>query len=204
MFLHFSESSMCFPFRVAFDEVIGHQLVSTRDLAALDLILREPTALPSGTFAETKDPTCLSCYSILVDEEAKVKTNSLDYVEDDQMFSLYSICANCNLPLCASDKQMIENSKSGKAMKGPCNENSIHKDFECKLFQERNMKLTIPPDSKDHPFYNVLKINHGLSLSLCKAEYFSMIYVLDIKTKYFSNCFLFEMLVLKELKIISF
>ena len=118
-------------------------------MAPLDVILREKTALPTGTLAETRDPTCLSCYSVLV--KNKSECISTNYMENDQKLGIFSLCPNCNLPMCKPEKRLEEENYEH----APCYKNQIHHDYECQLFQRRKINLVISPDSKCHPFYNV-------------------------------------------------
>ena len=107
-------------------------------------------AMPTGTLADTSDPTCLSCYSVLVsDKDKRVTTNCL---ENEQRLSAFSLCPNCDLPMCMTEKNEEENG----LVKEPCHENQIHRDYECKLFQKRKIKLVISPSTPCHPFYNVI------------------------------------------------
>ena len=153
-----SEHDLCFPFRVAYNDAVGHYLVAIKDLAPLDLVLRESSALPSGTLADTRDPTCLSCYSVLVKEQND--SMPFNYAHTDQRVSIYSLCPNCNLPVCKTDNH--DTSSDGNCIS--CHENDIHKNFECKLFQERKINLNIKPDSRNHPFY---KVNYTLQKCNC-------------------------------------
>lgn len=148
--LHILENDICFPFRVAYNDRVGHYLVSTRDLSPLDIIIREKTGMPTGPLADTREPICLSCYSVLMsDENQTLATNCF---EDEQRHALFSLCPNCKLPMC---KENDHNEGHSGAINEPCHQNQIHRDFECKLFQKRKIIVDISPDSKNHLFYSV-------------------------------------------------
>ena len=103
--------------------------------------------MPTGTLADTIFPTCLSCYSVLLSD--KPNNSSIDSLEDNQRVSEFSLCPHCKLPVCKPISNHDGQSKT------PCYQNPIHRDFECKLFQNRNIKLDITPESLNHPLYKV-------------------------------------------------
>ena len=151
--LYISDGDICFPFRVAYNERVGHYLVTTRDLSPLDVVLREKMGMPTGTLVETTYPTCLSCYSVLLSD--KQRGISTDFLADNQKISTFSLCPHCNLPVCMPiTNQEQETDRTNT----PCYENSIHRDFECKLFQKRQIKLDISPETLNHSFYKVFFI----------------------------------------------
>ena len=104
--------------------------------------------MPTGTLADTTFPTCLSCYSVLLSDEPN--NDSTDCLEDNQRVSTFFKCPHCNLPVCMPN----ENEETTEI---PCYENPIHRDYECKLFQNRQMNLDIRPESRNHPFYKVIQ-----------------------------------------------
>ena len=124
-------------------------MVATKDLEPLDVILREKMAMPTGTLADTHLPTCLSCYSVLVNNEDNVLERNV--MDDEQRYGIFSLCPKCSLPVC---KEEENDEKEGKSWS--CSDNPIHRDFECKLFQEMKIKIDISPNSRNHPFYSVI------------------------------------------------
>ena len=116
-------------------------------MSPLDVILREKMGMPTGTLADTTFPTCLSCYSVLLSD--KPNNSSIDSLDDNQRVSEFSVCPHCKLPVCKPISSHDDQSKP------PCYQNPIHRDFECKLFQDRNINLDITPESLNHPFYKV-------------------------------------------------
>ena len=129
---YISENDICFPVRVDYNERVGHYVVSTRDLSPLDIIIREKTGTPTGPLAETMEPICLSCYSVLVSDENQ--TLSTNCFESEQRQALFSLCPNCDLPMCKT-KDCIEG--HGDNINEPCHKNPIHRDFECKVASKK-------------------------------------------------------------------
>ena len=105
--------------------------------------------MPTGTLADTQLPTCLSCYSVLVNDEDNVLERNI--MDDEQRYGIFSLCPKCCLPVCKGEENGEKEEKSWC-----CSDNPIHRDFECKLFQEMEIKIDISPNSRNHPFYSVI------------------------------------------------